>query len=413
MTNERQLITFEANETEKISTGIKRLQHDGTLMAFKNLSEAIKTVTGLLSEKFIPILQNLSASYSTTSHTIKLGLADSSAILSKFVIKSWHIIQRGMNKVDEDALINIGNQLNTGFKNELAKFVNLSTSDLGNIHTELLARAADGNITNLLKEKDDLEIELLRRSEEITNKSFVCGENQGKIDSIKHHNQADSKVIQTSKDEKLEMEAERSRLETQIPDYEENVRKHLDTCSIQRKGIWPFIRKQKVCQDNGETIARENLNRLRDRINDLERRLKTWSSVNVKKPTKKIPNSLKKYRTKKFKLEKELQKLQQSHDQVKQKFDNVTQQINAIYQLTGTVNVRSIQAVDELSRALENGAQAFISACSKIENHLARIQQYPNELADAVLDALKLINIADEYNDSTKIKDIKQVLGVE
>ncbi|CAF5000490.1 unnamed protein product [Rotaria sp. Silwood1] len=282
---------------------------------------------------------------------IKEGLADSCAILSKFVIKSWRIIQR-------------------------AKFVDSSRPDLVNIYFQLLRNTTGYNIEDLLKEKDALEIDLLQRAEEVTNKSSECGRIQGKIDSIEYEKQIYDIAIRDSEAAKSEMKEEIARLKAQIPEYKKEIEKYRHNYSEERQSAWIFSWKiQKTRKDNGKRIAREHLNGLRGRIHVLERKLKNCS-----------------------------------HNHTEQKFHAVIEKINKIYETTGTVNVKSITAVDDLCRGLQTGSEALISACDKILSHLEGIDLDPNSLIDAVLDALKLINMADEYNDSTKIKDIKRIL---
>jgi chromosome segregation ATPase len=414
MTDERQLVTFEAGEQAKIVKALKGLQSGGALTAFKNLSETIKIVIGMLPKKFIPILQKLSTSYSTTTKTIKVGFADLCAILSKFVIKSWRIIQRGMNKEDKNALITLRNELNTDFKNELAKFVDLSRSDLVNIYSQLLFETPGDKITQLLRRKDALEKRLLRLSENLTNISSEYGANEGKIVSIEYQRKIYGLAIRDSKTAKLDLKAEILELRRQKPYYKNQVQQHRDTRTEERGRFWIFSWKVRdVYIDNGERIARENLNRLLDRIHDLEERLKNWSSDYLTEQMTEATANLPTYKAKRSHLEREHRRLEKWYNGTKKNFSAVIQRMDTIYQSTGTVDIKSIKAVDELCHALQTGSEALISACDKLRTHLATIDLDPNSLVDAVIDALQLINMADEYNDSTKIKDIKLVLALE
>ncbi|CAF3934865.1 unnamed protein product [Rotaria sp. Silwood1] len=369
----------------------------------------------MLPEKFIPVLQQVCASYSTTTKTIKVGFADLCAILSKFVIKSWRIIQRGMSKEDANALITLGNQLNTDFKNELARFIESSRSDLVNIYSQLLLETAGDKIANLLKERDILEVDLLRRSDELTNKASECGTNQGKIDSIEYEKQISGKAIRDSQTAKLDLKTEIARLKGQINDYNNKVKAHRDYHFEERGSFRIFSWKiRDVHVDNGERIARENLDRLLDRIRVLEERFENLSSsAYLTKQMEEATASLPIYETKKIRLEQEHKELKKLYDQAEQKFHVVIQEIDKICRSAGTTSIKSIQAVDEVCRALQTGSEALISTCDKIRTHLAAIDLDPNALVDSVLDAIQLINMADEYNDTAKIKDIKRVLALE
>lgn len=192
------------------------------------------------------------------------------------------------------------------------------------------------------------------------------------------------------------------------------IKEHHDTRKQDRQTLWIITWKVRdVYVDNGERIARENRDRVLDRIRALEERLKNWSIRSFTKRVKSVTSSLSQYEPKKIQLEKEQQTVKQVYDQAEQKFDAIIHQIDAIYRSSGTVNVKSIKTVDELCLALQTGSRALISACEKIQSHLAKIDVDPKSLVDAVLDGLQLINMADDYNDSTKIKDIKRVLALE
>ncbi|CAF1451049.1 unnamed protein product [Adineta steineri] len=368
----------------------------------------------MLPKQFIPVLQKLSASYSTTTKAIKLGFADLCAILSKFVIKSWRMIQRGMTEEDVKSLMAFENQLNTDFKNELAKFIDSSRSDLINIYSQLLLETTGGKFENLLKQKDIFQIDLLRQSAELANKSFERGRIQGKIDSIEYQQKIYDMANRNSKEAKSDMKAEITRLRGQIPEYDEKVKEHRDTHYVERGGIWIFSWKVRdVHIDNGERIARENRNNLMKRIRIFQRRLKNWSDHSLTKQRKNATAYLSQYKAQKSQVEKEYKNLEELYNQTEQKFHVVIQQIDEIYRPTETANVISMKTLDELCLGLQTGSQSLISACEKIQTHLAEIDIEPNSIMDAILDALQLINIADEYNDSTQIKDIKRVLALE
>ena len=414
MADEEQIILFDPQHQVEIAKVAKGLQCNGALSTFKNLSETIKIATGMLPERFIPILQQLCASYSETTQVVKVGFADACALLSKFVIKSCRVLQRGMNKEDQNALITLGNQLNTDFQNELSKFIEVSRTDLINIYSQLLLERTGSKMEKLLKERDTLEIDLLRRSAELTNKASECGANQGQIDSIEYEKQIYDKNIRDSDAAKLEIKAEIIKLKGQIPYYKNKIKEHRDHHSVERGSLLIFSWKiREVYIDNGERIARENLERLFDRIRILEERLKNWSNDYLTKQMAAAAACLPKYQANKMQLEQEYKELETVYNQTEEKFQVTIQEIYEMCRSSGTTDIKSIQAVDELCHALQTGSEALRSICDKLRTHLAAIGLDSNSLVQSIIYALQLINMADEYNDTKKIKDIKRLLALE
>ncbi|CAF3408304.1 unnamed protein product [Rotaria sp. Silwood2] len=414
MANERQMVVFEADEQAKITKMIKELHPDSTLIAFNNISNIIKKATGKLPKTVIPIVQQLCNSYSKTTITIKLGFADSCAVLSKFVIKSYCVMQRGMNKDDRKVLIALEKQLNTNIINNLDAFVESSRSELVQIHSELLREAVGAGIAKLLKKKDELESDLLRRLEELTNKASECGTNQGKIESLLFEKQSFEKALANSMGTKEETTAEIVRLKGQILDYEDKVQQHRDTCSEERGSLWIFSWKVRdVHIDNGERIARENLNRLIGRIRDLEQIVHNWSDIDLGQRISDIAAELTIYDAKKIQLENDYMLLKNLYDQVEKNFYATIEEIDKISRSTGTIDVESMKMVDELCLAVQSGQESIVSAYGKMRTHLQVIDVDEDFLVSSVLDALQLINMTDAYMGTTKIQNIKQVLALE
>ncbi|CAF1365971.1 unnamed protein product [Rotaria sp. Silwood1] len=163
---------------------IKEMQPDNTLIAFKDLSTIINKAIYMLPTKVISILQRLYVSYSRIRTVIKAGFTSSSDILSEFVIQSWQVIQHGMDKKDQKALMTVRNQLNTSFIDDLDTFVESSRAELVEIQSQLLLEATGGKVQYLLDKRNELEPDFLQLSVLLKNKSSECGTNQGIIDLL-------------------------------------------------------------------------------------------------------------------------------------------------------------------------------------------------------------------------------------
>ncbi|CAF1171510.1 unnamed protein product [Adineta ricciae] len=408
------LLKFTRSHQDRIKTVIRELQPDNGLLIFKRLSQVISMATGTLPKKLMPSLQRLSNSHSKTTKRVKDGLAVLSAVLSKFVIKSWWIIQRGMNREDEDALKTLTNQLNITFKDELAKFTELSSKDIFNIYSQLfLERINNDETQKLLEKRRSLDADLSEQKAKLTNKYFEWSANEGQIEYIKDLKRFNDLAILNSKKARLAMRTELSRLKAQIPDYQAKVKPHSGNYTEEPQGIgllsWNV---QTFYIDTGETIARENLNRLLNRIRFLEEKYKNWSSTRLIKQRRKTASELKKYEERKVQLEHEQNEFQKQYNKTKQEFDTIIQQIDRLHLSIRPADTDNTKLVHDLWYALQTGSNTLISACNSIQNHLNIFDVDSKFLVDAVVDALKLINITDEYNDSTMIKDIKRVLEI-
>ncbi|CAF3884571.1 unnamed protein product [Rotaria sp. Silwood1] len=113
-----------------------------------------------------------------------MGFITSSGIFSKFVLKSWEVIQYGMSKNDEKTLTTFGNQLSTNFINELEIFVESARSELVGIQSQLLLEATGGKVQNLLDKRKELESEFLQLSTLLKDKASERDVNQGIIDLL-------------------------------------------------------------------------------------------------------------------------------------------------------------------------------------------------------------------------------------
>ena len=403
-----QVTTFKKSQLNQVLTAIKFSEPDRTLLPFKDLSKKIENVTGLLPEKYTPTLQKLAASYSAVSYTMGVSLADLSVTLSKFVDRSWNTIKHGKKKRDKDYLMNLRKQLNTSFINELAIFVNSTKFALSDIHAELSNTKVGNGATDWSNKKKTLEETLLRLFERIKNDSSQCIENERRIDMIKARQidqiEAEGDIDTT----KLYLKQEIENLEKQVPKYKQRLQESRDICREEKRCSFLFCKSERVCQDNGQRIAQELLDRLLQRIRDRKERLENYSSISTVEPTNNDTKILQFYEEKKTKLEKRIEELNKQFNLTKEEIDAVNRKLHQTDQSMGTVSVKSIESVAELSHSVGNGSEALIKAGDKIRIHLVNLRQNSDELIDAVLHAIKLLNIADGYNNVTTMKDIAQ-----
>lgn len=192
-------------------------QNFSILQAFKNVSSAINNATGNLPPESIPYLQKLAIAYAETSQTFKIGFADACAVLSKFLIKSWLILRRGMNQRDKDSLINLKNQLNIDFTNISSEFIETARSSLINIYSQLFIEVGGQQAKDLLNKTQNLEIQLEEASKELVNITSQLSAVDGNIDSLTYRMQYYDKAAADLQTAQRELKEKLKELQQQVP----------------------------------------------------------------------------------------------------------------------------------------------------------------------------------------------------
>lgn len=414
LSNERSLVTFDPSEQVKISKAIQELKPDNSLTEFTSISEMIKKATGMLPADLTPTLQQLSGSYSKMTMTIKTNFADATAILSNLVLKGYRVLGRGMNKDDKKVLMNFEKQLKSDILNTLHEFVESSRSELVEIHKQLLVKAHGDRATDLLNKMQAIDTDLLKRAENLKAISSESGKIQGQIESYAYEKQVFEKAVRDSDAAKEEARKYLRDLRAQIPEYENKVLQHRNTYSHSRSRFFIFTwRSSSVYNDNGESTARENLNRLLSRISALEKTITDWPKTDLVERVTTARNNLAIAEEKNRSLANEYARVQRSYDKVQQDFDDTNEEIKGIYKLVGTSSLNSLKLIDELSRAVQSGSESIVAAYGKIRLHLKIIGVDEDFLVNSIIDALQFINMADAYMGTTRIHNTKLSLGIQ
>ncbi|CAF4085983.1 unnamed protein product, partial [Adineta steineri] len=413
-TAEERLVKFGADERANIVKTIKELTPDSSLTAFSNIFGMIQKATGMLPKDVIPIIQRLGSSYSNTTMLVKVNFADSTAILSKFVVKGYRVMQRGMKNDDIETLKGFVQQLNTSIIDKLNTFVESSRLELMEIWKQLYAKANAGHeITQLFKKRDDLEATLIRQSEEVANISSEYGENNGQIESLRFEKQVFEKAVNDTDAAREDAKNELNNLKAQIPDYENKVLQHHGSVREHRGSFlfWSW-HVRNVRFNTGERIARENLNRLVDRIHSLESAVENWPKVDL---VDRVMNA-------RYKLaisEEKKESLALKHTEVKaeyaksqRKFNDAIDELEGIFKTTGTMNSGSFEQVKELCLAVYSGKDCIVAAYMRLRTHASTIGIDKDSMDSSIMNAIQFINMADAYMGTTVIQNIKQLLGL-
>ncbi|UJR12239.1 hypothetical protein I4U23_016416 [Adineta vaga] len=373
----------------------------------------INNCTGLLSNDHISILQELAVSYAHTTRAIKVSFADTCAILSKFVVKAYHVMKHSMNKKDEETLQNFEKTLKIDVLNQFNSFENSSRNQLIEIHSKLLIKAHGAKMKALLKQRTEEETKVETKAEELKKKYVELSIIQTNIESLRYNQSILEKAMNDSEKAKKYIEVEIQRLENQISSYEQKLLDHRNTRTKEYRKSWIYSWKiRDVIKNNGESIARENLYRLLDRIRTMKHTMKYWSNENVVKRLTVIKYNLTRLLNDSNSQEKLYKKYNESYNQAETKFFKIIKEIESIEETTGTVNVKSMEAIDRLARAVQSGQESFVDAYSAVRRIIGSLDLNPDLLTQSILYALQFLRMGDDYMKTTRIDDIRRLLGI-
>jgi len=410
---ERLPFSYNKSDLDQIKYVMNTPQNFSILQAFKNVSGTINNATGNLPPESIPHLQKLAISYAQTSQTFKVGFADACAVLSKFVIKSWLILRRGMNQRDKDSLINLKNQLNIDFTNISSEFIETARSSLINIFSQLFIEVGGQQAKDLLNKTQNLEIQLEEASKELVNITSQLSAVDGDIDSLTYRMQYYDKAAADLQAAQRELKAKLNELQQQVPYYQQLVKKHRDSGrKVRRTGFLFFWRRETIQIDNGEKIAKENLDRLYERIDQVKRSLRTQSKTSLTKEKNKILKILQQKRNYQKILQSKYQPIQLRYDELDREFNSTVSLLNQISHSNEHAQNQATESVDQLSDILRAASDTIISVSNKLNSSLEKLEQFPSALVEAVSDATQFICMADQYSNSMVLDDIKRIINL-
>lgn len=499
----------------------------------------IDKAANILPIKVLPILHQLNISYLTITTKIDTGFTSTADILSQFIMKSWKMIQHGMSQDDKIDLINIEKQLNSALIDQLHVFAVSSSDALINIQSQLLLEATGGKIQNLLDKRNELEIEVLRLSLLLRNKSSERAFNQNIINLLERPLSSSRINLTISRDQTItdtirsiknissrfngEYETERNKIKLVAAKLKENAQRCKTNLQERRNSLFDrrrpffsmrqnfrnahagdmsknfrenlrnFMTPSDLFGDANETIAcniDQEMNHLReqgtkistkfinhseiinkeimaitiklkDQINEFKNKIEghlkyrleqqamvlIYSSkvrnVHTKNDQKLIQENIHRlikqnnlfqnilqnrstdelvntlldenkplsfYKTNQIELEKQYKDIKEHYDRVLQQFYSFIAEIDKIYRSTGTVNVESMKAVDELCRAIQSGHESITSTYVIMRLQLLAISVDPDLLVSSVIDAIKVLNMIDSYLDTRKLGRVKQLI---
>ncbi|OWA51389.1 hypothetical protein BV898_15873 [Hypsibius exemplaris] len=326
-----------------LSTTISNMALDNSLVKFRLISQTINEATGLVPKKVVPSLQRLSVSYSSVSATIRKGLSLTSATAFKFIVKSCKALERGLTPYDLKVLQELGRQLNQGYITELDQFIDTARQDLVAIYTALLPEAAGVHVKSLLEKRDKKEKELIELSQRLKLSAEESGALQGKIDATDYEIEICEQAAGDSVAAKQRMEIELQTLKDKIPHYEDQVQVHRDYHTEERGSFWIFSWKVRdVHVNNGESIARENVAALRQRIQLLEQQIKNWSVEALQKRKAVAISELPKLKESRDAQAQQREILQKDRDRLEREFQEIIKKIQSHYTEAGTSSVEAM-----------------------------------------------------------------------
>lgn len=399
---------------DKIKDLIVNSQSQNLLEDFSKISDIIKNVTGLFPTDSIPILQQLATSYAHTSRAIKISFADSCAASSKFVVKAYNVMKRGsMNHKDEEVLKKFESLLKNDALDQFNSFENTSRNQLIEIHSKLLIKAHGAKMQKLLEQRNETENEMLTKIEELKIKRNELSGIQAKIVVLRYEESLHEEAKDDSVIAKTNTEAEIKKLEDQIPEYEKKIIEHRNSRTVEYGRFWIFSwRIRDVINDNGEAAARENLSRLMDRIRTLKDLVKNWSNENITDRIGGIKHNLTRLSNESSLKQELYRKQNESFNQLQAKFYRIIDEMKTIEGLAGTVNIKSMEAVDNVARAVQSGQESFVSAYAGVRESINSLEVDPDLLIKSIQAAIQFLQMGDDYMKMTRVKELGRLLGI-
>jgi len=407
-------VVFPPEDLNKVKNFLINPVSRNQLEDFSKISDVIKNVTGLFPTNSVSILQKLAVSYADTTWSIKLSFADSCAGLVKFVVKAYHVMKRSMRKKDEAALKRYTKAVRKDTVDQFSSFANSSRQQLIDIHSDLLIKAHGAKMRALLDQRREKETDLIKKAADLLEKHSELSKLQADINVLTLEKEFIERSLYNSEEAKKETEERINDLENQISSYEQKIMEHRNTQTIQFERFWIFFwRVRDVAHNNGEAIARENLNRLLDEIRTLKDLVNKWSNKKSLDRLLVIRYNLTRM-TNESNLKQELyRKYNESYNKAEAEFFKIITDMKNIEETAGTYCLACMDAVDRLARAVQSGQESFTSAYATVIETIKSIDIDPDLLIRSIQSAIQFIQMGDDYMKLSRTDDIRQALGIQ
>ena len=402
----QQLQLYSTPEEQKeivseIQRGVQTEQEVAAMQPWIGLRNVITSGTGAIPESERHLLVTLNKEYVETNLKISKGLATTSANMSNFVILAYDAVSNNVRPSAEDIeeMKELTINQRASWIQEMDTFVNNSTQSLIKIQSELIKKAAGATLGNILEDRDKFERELLALLGQQYDHRLAVGRNEGVRNQLAFELDYHTQCMNDAAAAKVKLQNEIGHLKSQITEYEGRVQAHRDEHREERGSFWIFSWKVRdVHQDNGERIAKADLDRLMGRITQLEAQTTQISSAQSAARVTEVKRLQGDAVGEKDALEKSGKELE---DRVKAKhleFDEAIKEIERIYQAAGTRDPRAIQQITTIAHGVSVAQEALTAAYGQLGTNLLAIRVSPRLLLNSVLAAIKLIHFGDEIN---------------
>lgn len=417
---ESQLMLFKDEDRNKIAVAFTNLKENSAISGFRELSKTINECTGKLppNAEIHQSLRRVTASYSDLNMRITKGLSETGGKLKQYIVKGIKIIERNqMTEEDKAKLLQIGSKINRDYILNIEEFVEGTRKELIAIQSSLFNDVCGGRLSDLNNKRNLLEIKLIEISNTLKNLASQTGSLKGEIESLTYLIETSNKNIDDSQALKKQRQEELNKLILKEPKYEQMVKDQRDTHTERNQGFWIFTWKvEDIRVDNGERIALEQQNFVREQIKQMTQQIENWndnlSHEKIESAKAKLPAAKAKLNV----LNKTFEQETRNRDSVEQEFNSVMKEIEDIYTGLNTRDFESIENVDKLAKAVFNGSEDIIRACGQMTTYLRDINADnadPDLLPNSIFTAIQLLYIVDQYNRTNLVTLTKALCLIE
>jgi len=390
------------SSTGEIQAGVNQQLATHQAKPWLLLSDIIKIAIGRVPQDVTTLLVQVNEQYLSVDHQIKVRLASTSAKLSKFVILSYSAIRSNSLSPADVTKMNtlVSEEHLAAVIASMDGFVKSSRDSLIEVQSALIKKATGGgNIEPLLTRRQQLEPQLLAKIREEHANLVQSGSNQGEMERLEFDIEYLTERKRDTKAAKARMEQELSRLNGQIAPYEDAVQAHRDERREVHGSFFVFHWKVRdEYKDNGERIAKDNLNRLLKRIAALKQEKDQADDSQLQQRLGDAQQRLGTVRGQQEALGKDSQRLSAERTALQKEFDDVVAEIESIYRQHGTRDKEAIEMITTLADGVHDGTISLSNGYSSLVGNLGLIDTHPTLLLQAVLAGLKIIRFSDEMN---------------
>jgi len=264
--------------------------------------------------------------------------------------------------------------------------VETSRKDLIEIASTLINHGGGSYVSKLLDERTKQENQLTKLYETRFQEEKIRGEADGAIASL------ETRILFSTTAKK-------------------DVARHRDEHKEERGSFWIFSWKVRdVHINNGESIAREKLKWLLNRIDQMKREIvdiDQISSANRENVIYEAKKEIPVHEAAKQSADTKLVSINQEIAVAEAEFNKTVENLKAEFVRAGTTSTDAMDQVDKLAKSVHEGVESFVHTLETFQSILQVLDHDPELLPTALKGAIDLLAMVDEYLGTRHLENSK------